>query len=115
MTQIRTEDALRLVAAQVVGIEDRIERVYLWQFERLMAAVKGAFVVSASILATLATAFFEENVGSEWWLVIVLVVTLVAAAAIGILSYARLARISREYIGNLAVLGSMRQRTQTRP
>jgi hypothetical protein len=115
VAQITTEDALRLVAAQVVGIEDRVERVYLWQFERLMAAVKGAFVVSVSILATLATAFFEENVGSEWWLVIVLVTTLLAAAAIGLFSYVRLARNSREYVGNLSVLAAMRQRTQTRP
>jgi hypothetical protein len=98
VAQITTQDVLRLVAAQVVGIEDRIERIYLWHFERLMAAVKGAFVASVSILATLATAFFQENVGSEWWLVIFLVVTLLAAAAIGIFSYVRLVRISREYI-----------------
>jgi hypothetical protein len=62
VAQITTEDALRLVAAQVVGIEDRIERVYLWQFERLMAAVKGAFLVCASLLATLGTVLFEGNV-----------------------------------------------------
>jgi hypothetical protein len=85
VTQITNEDALRLVAAQVVGIEDRIERVYLW-FERLMAAVKGAFVLWASLLATLAPAFFGEKVGRIYW----------------------------EYVDNLLMLGFARQMTEVR-
>jgi hypothetical protein len=66
VAQIATQDVLRLVAANVVGIEDRIERVYLWQFDRLMAAVKGAFVIWASLLATLAPAFVGANVRAQW-------------------------------------------------
>jgi hypothetical protein len=72
-------------------------------------------VIAASIVATLATAFFGENVGTEWWLVVVLVVCLSAAVATGVFSYVRLARIRREHLGNLSVLAAMRQRTQTRP
>jgi hypothetical protein len=78
--------ALGLVAARVVGIEDRIERVYLWQFERLMAVVKGAFVVWASLLATLGTVLFERDLQANWWRVLVLLFGLFGAGAIGIVT-----------------------------
>ena len=109
------QEVLRLEVAQVVGVEDRVERVYLWQFERLMAVVRGTSVTIASIVATLGTAFFGEHVRTEWWLVVVLLVCLSAAVAIGVFSYVRLDRIRREYLANLSVLGVTRQRMQTRP
>jgi len=115
VSHLTGHDVVELVTAQVVGAEDRMERVYQWQFDRLMAAVRAMSVIAASIAATLATAFLRENVGTEWWLVVVLVVCLSAAVAIGVFSYVRLARIRREYLGNLSVLGVTRQRTQTRP
>jgi hypothetical protein len=114
VAQITGHDVRELVIAEVAGIEDRIERVYEWRFNRLMAAIRATSVMSASIVATLATALFEGNLRGEWWLVVVLFAGLSASAAIGTFTYVRLARISREYVGNLSVLGAMRQRTQTR-
>jgi hypothetical protein len=114
VAQITIEDALRLVATQVVGIDDRIERVYLWQFERLMAVVKGAFVIWASLLATLAPAVFGEKVRAEWWQGLTLVTFLFAVGAIGFFNYLRLGRIYLEYVDNLLMLGFARQMTEAR-
>jgi hypothetical protein len=115
VAQITTEDALGLVAARVVGIEDRIERVYLWQFERLMAVVKGAFVVWASLLATLGTVLFERDLQANWWRVLVLLFGLFGAGATGIVSYLRLGRIYWDYVDNLLMLGVARQTKEVRP
>jgi hypothetical protein len=112
MTEIATEDVLRLVASQVVGAEDRIERVYLWKFDRLMAAVKGAFVIAASLLAPLATVFFEGNVQAQWWWVLLLLTGLVAVGAFGFFSYRRLGQIYWAYLDNLLMLGFARQTTE---
>jgi hypothetical protein len=114
VAHVTGHDVVQLVTAQVAGAEDRMERVYQWQFDRLMAVVRATAVISASIVATPATALFGESVRTERWLVIALVVGLSAAAGIGILSYVRLGRIRREYLDNLSMLGVTRQRTQTR-
>ena len=108
------QEVLRLEVAQVVGVEDRVERVYLWQFERLMAVVKGAFVVWASLLATLGTVLFEGNVEADWWRMLVLLAGLFGAGAIGVFGYLRLGRIYWEYVDNLLMLGFARQ-TEVRP
>jgi hypothetical protein len=109
MAEIATDDILRLVASQVAGAEERIERVYLWQSDRLMAVLKGAFVAGASLLAPLATVFFEGSVQTRWWRVLVLVTGLLVAGAIGLLSYRRLRRIHWWYLDNLLMLGFARQ------
>jgi hypothetical protein len=114
VAHITGHDVVELVTAHVAGAEDRMERVYRWQFDRLMAVVRASALVSASIVATLGTAFFGEHVRSEWWLVVALIVGLSAVAGIGIVSYVRLGRIRREYLANLSMLGVTRQRTQTR-
>jgi hypothetical protein len=115
VAQLTGYDVVELVTAQIAGAEERIERVYEWQFDRLMAAVRAMSVIAASIVATLGTAFFEENVQMEWWLAVVLVVDLSASVAIAVFSFARLGRIRREYLANLSVLGVTRQRRLTRP
>jgi hypothetical protein len=112
VAQIATADILRLAAARFVGIEDRIERLYLWQFDRLMAAVKGAFVIAASLLAPLATVFFEGSVQAQWWWVLLLLTGLVAVGAFGFFSYRRLGQIYWAYLDNLLMLGFARQTTE---
>ena len=112
--QLTGFDVVELVTAHIAGAEERIERVYQWQFDRLMAVVKATAVISASIIATLGTALFGEHVRTEWWLAVVLVVCLSAAVAIGVFSFARLGRIRREYLANLSVLGVTRQGRPTR-
>ena len=80
-----------------------------------MAVVKGAFVIWASLLATLGTLLFEGDVQANWWRVLVLLTGLFGAGAIGVFGYMRLGRIYWEYVDNLLMFGFARQTREVRP
>ena len=88
MAQLTGHDVVELVTVQIAGAEDRMERIYEWQFDRLMAVVRVTALISASIVATLARRSSSHHAVRAY--------CLLAAVAIGVFSFARLVRIRRE-------------------
>ena len=76
---------------------------------------QGSVRDAASLLAPLATVFFERNVQAQWWWVLLLLVGLFAVGAFGFFSYRRLGQIYLGYLDNLLMLGFARQMTGVRP
>jgi hypothetical protein len=101
MFKITEERMFELAMADVDGGADRIEQVYQWEVERILAGVRAALGAAASIVAIALAAFFEEvgRVGPRQ--------ILITAAAFGVsfgavaYQYAKLRRLYGNYLESL--------------
>jgi hypothetical protein len=97
------EQVAELATAQIGHGEDRIERVYRWQFERALAALKASFVVAGSILGVTLTAVVHGAVPVASWRTVVVAAALVGSVAIARCQYVRLGRLYGKYLESLRV------------
>jgi hypothetical protein len=100
---ITKEQVVVLATAQVGHGEDRIERVYRWQFERAPAALKASFVAAGSILGATLTAIVHGGVPVASWRAVVVAAALVGSGAITGCQYVRLGRLYGKYLESLRV------------
>jgi hypothetical protein len=105
------EQVAELARAQVRDGEDRIERVFRWQFERALAAMKALFVAAASILGATLTAIHGTIPVASWQTVMV-AVGLVGSMAIAVCQYVRLGRLYGKYLESLRVFAVVQPRLE---
>lgn len=111
MLTITEERLLELATAHVVGGADRIEQVYGWEVERVLAGVRATLAVAGSIVALGVAAVLEEvgQVGA-WQIVIVLAALGATFGAGG--QHARLRRLYGNYLESLRVFTLVQQRDE---
>jgi hypothetical protein len=95
------EQVVELATAHVGRGEDRIERVYRWQFERAVAALKATFVAAGSILGATLTAIVHGAPPVASWQTVVAAAALVGSVAIAACQDVRLGRLYGKYLESL--------------
>jgi hypothetical protein len=103
----------RYATAKIGGGEDRIERVYRWQFERALAAVRAAFVAAGWILAGALTAIIRGGVPFASWRTLIVATALVGSVAVAVCQYVRLGRLYGKYLESLRVFAVVQRRLET--
>ena len=108
------EQVVELATARIGHGEDRIERVYRWQFECALAALKASFVAAGSILGATLTAIVHGAVPVASWRTVVVAAALVGSVAIAGCQYVRLGRMYGKYLESLRVFAVV-QRSPDEP
>jgi formate dehydrogenase maturation protein FdhE len=60
-------DVLDLASAQSADAEDRLEKLFEWDFERTMTTVRLLFAAAGSLLVALFAALFKEDAVIKTW------------------------------------------------
>lgn len=97
------EQVVELATARIGRGEDRIERVYRWQFERALAALKASFVAAGSILGATLTAVVHGVVPIASWRTVMVAAALIGSGAIAGCQYVRLGRLYGKYLESFRV------------
>src|SRR5436305_970726 len=90
---------------------DRIERVYGWRVERMLAVVRAALTLAASIAALVVAAVFEEAARFGPWQIFVAATAFGASLGAVIFLYAKLGRLFGNYLESLGLFAVV-QRTK---
>jgi hypothetical protein len=104
---------IELAAAKVDRGADRIERVYGWAVEGILAALRAALAVAGSIVVMAIAALFDEvgQVGTRQ------IVTAVAALGTSVgavfYQYARLRRLYGNYLKSVRLLAVVQRPKET--
>jgi hypothetical protein len=109
---VTKEQVVELARAQVRDGEDRIERVYRWQFERALTAVKALFVAVASLLGATLTAIVHGAIPVASWQTVMVAAALVGSIAIAGCQYVRLGRLYGKYLESLRVFAVVQPRLE---
>lgn len=107
------EQVVELATLGVDRGEDRIERVYRWQFERALAAVRAEFVAAGSIVVATLTAIINGAVPVVSWQTLALATALTGSAAIAGCQYMRLGRLYGKYLESLHVFALVERAPET--
>src|SRR5437588_13018792 len=81
MAQITQEQVIEVATAKIGRGEDRIERVYRWQFEQALAAVRATFVLAGSIIGATLTALIQRAGPVAPWQTLIVAAALPARSA----------------------------------
>ncbi len=99
-------DVLDLAAAQSAEAEDRLEKLFEWDFERTMTTVRLLFAAAGSLLVALFAALFKEKAVIETWHVAAIGGSSGVFALVGAILLRRARTAHREYIAALQLLNA---------
>ena len=92
---------------------DRIDRVYGWRVERMLAMVWAALALAASILALIVATVFEGVVRFGTWQIVVAAMALGASLGAVVFLYARLGRLFGNYLESLGAFAVVQRTEET--
>jgi hypothetical protein len=92
---------------------DRIDRVYGWRVERMLAVVRATLALAASILALVVAAVFEGAARLGPWQIVVAVTALGASLSSVVFLYARLGRLFGNYLESLSLFAVVQRAEET--
>jgi hypothetical protein len=104
MAATSEEWTIELATAKVDRGADRIERVYGWAVEGILAALRAALAVAGSIIVMAVAAVFDEigQVGARQ--IVIAVAALGASVGAVVYQYARLRRLYGNYLESVRLL-----------
>ena len=101
MPGITDERMIELATAKVERGADRIEQVYSWEIERMLAGVRAVLALAGSIIGLIVAAIFEEIGHAGLWQILIAVAALGGSFAAVAYCYARLRRLYGNYVESL--------------
>jgi hypothetical protein len=108
MPEVTEERIIELATAKVERGADRIERVYGWEAERIVAGLRAALAVAGSIVALVIASVFENAVGP--WQILITLAVLAGSLGAVFHRHARLRRLYGNYLESLRLFAVV-QRT----
>jgi hypothetical protein len=113
MTMLTEEWTIELATAKVDRAADRIERLYGWEVERILAAMRAALAVAGTIVGLALAAVFEGpgRVGS--WQILVVVAAFGLAFGAFVFLYAKLGSLYGNYLKSLRLFALVQRRLET--
>jgi hypothetical protein len=106
MRALRVADVLDLAAAQSEGSEDRLQKVFDWQFERTMTSVRLLFGAAGSLIIALLAASFRKDASLHTWQIVVILFAAAVSASTGAAMLWRMRTMHREFLQALQLLNS---------
>jgi hypothetical protein len=110
MFEITEGRAIELATAKVDRSADRIERVYGWEVERILAALRAALAVAGSIVGLTLAAVFEGTAPVGPRQILAALVALGVSLGAVVFLYAKLGRLYGNYLESLRLFAVV-QRT----
>jgi|GEM_PF-5930320 len=113
MTGLTDEWTIELAKAKVDRGADRIERIYGWAVEGILAALRAALAVAGSIVVMALAAVFDEagRVGARQ--IVIAVAGLGASVGAVVYHYARLRRLYGNYFKSLRLFAVVQRPEET--
>jgi hypothetical protein len=101
MTVLTEEWTIELATANVERGADRIERLYGWEVERILAAMRAALALAGTIVGLALAAVFEGPGRISPWQILVVVAAFGVAFGAIVFLYAKLGRLYGNYLKSL--------------
>jgi hypothetical protein len=101
MPEVTDERTIELATAKVERGTDRIERVYGWEVERILAGLRAALAVAGSIVGLVVAAVLGTIGQAGLWQILVAVAALGCSFGVAVYHYARLRRLYGNYVESL--------------
>jgi hypothetical protein len=98
MPEITDERTIALATAKVERGADRIERVYGWEVERILAGLRAALAVACSIVGLMVATVFGAVGQAGLWQILVALAALGCSFGVTAYHYARLRRLYGNYL-----------------
>jgi hypothetical protein len=113
MAEANEEWTIELATAKVDRGADRIERVYGWAVEGILAALRAALAVAGAIVVVVIAAVFDEvgRVGARQ--IVIAVAGLGASVGAVVYQYARLRRLYGNYFKSLQLFAVVQRPEET--
>jgi hypothetical protein len=92
---------------------DRIERVYGWRVEWMLAVVRAALALAASILGLVVATVFEEAARFGPWQIFVAATGLVASLSAVVFLHAKLGRLFGNYLESVGLFAVVQRPEET--
>jgi hypothetical protein len=103
---LKVADVLDLAAAQSDEAEDRLQKIFEWDFERTMTSVRLLFGAAGSVVVALFAALFRKDSSLHTWQAVVM---LASAGVLGTVAGSILWRtrtLHREFVAALQLLNA---------
>ena len=113
MAEIPDERMIELATAKVERGADRIERVYSWEVERILAGLRAALTLAGSIVGLIVAAVFGAVGQAGFWQILVAVAALGCYFGVAVYHYARLRRLYGNYLESLQVFAMVERAVET--
>jgi hypothetical protein len=103
---LEVADVLDLAAAQSSDAEERLQKLFEWDFERTMTSVRLLFAVAGSLLIALLAALIHDDAKLEIWHIATIVGSAGLLAAVAWSMLRRTRELHREFLAALGLLNS---------
>jgi len=113
MAQITQEQVIEVATAKIGRGEDRIERVYRWQFEQALAVVRATFVLAGSIIGATLTALVQRAGPVAPWQTLIVAAAFAGSVGTAVYQNARLSQLYGNYLESLRVLAVVQRMLET--
>ena len=113
MAELVEEWTIAFATAEVDRGEDRIERVYSWEVERLLVGVRAALAAAGSIVVLVVAVVFEEPARFGLWQILTFVAALGVSLGIVAFLYAKLGRLYGNYLESLLLFSLVQPTVET--
>jgi hypothetical protein len=110
ITEART---IEFATANIERGEDRIEQVYQWEVERILAGLRAALAVAGSIFGVAVAAIFGEVGRVGPWPLLVVVAAFGVSLGAAVFLYAKLGRLYGNYLESLLLFSLVQRRVET--
>jgi predicted membrane protein len=113
MAAITEDRTIELATANVERAADRIEQVYQWEVERMLAGLRAALAIAGSIFGVALAALFGEVGRGGPWPPLVIVGAFGVSLAAAVFLYAKLGRLFGNYLESLLLFSLVERRVET--
>jgi hypothetical protein len=114
---VRFREIKTMVRAGEFGGPDRIQELFTWQRERMLALAKGIAATVVSLLTTILVMLLKQEIKADvdtWHVVVLAVGTLLSATYAGYLAW-RLSRLPAEYAAAIRLFKALARANPTFP
>jgi hypothetical protein len=109
MKEIRLRDLVDLMVAEVPDAEKRIEKMFQWHHDRVMAISQWMLGAAASLFAVLLVAFFRGDLELAFWKIGLLVLGISIVAILGFLRIWQLRVMNHQFVATLKLYSEFKK------
>lgn len=109
MKALQVADVLDLAAAESSDAEDRLQKVFEWDFERTMTSARLLFAAAGSVIAVMLAALLRVDSVLTAWHVFVFTASSAVLAISGMVILWRIRKLHREFLAALQLLNSAKR------
>jgi len=109
MEDINIQEVISLAAEDIENPDEKIKKVFEWNYERNALIIKGVIGFSLSLILTLLFSFFKNEIKVNLYYLIVPIFFSILTGSYGFYKLYQIKRLGRQYIAAIKLLSEFRK------